>query len=787
MSPGSGPTDPDDRRADLAADLAARSDDALAELFTLRPDLAAPPPQGSRVLAQRALTATSIALAGDGLDLLGVAVLEQIIALARTPEPVTADAVVAALAGRADRADLRARIAALRARAVLWGDDDALHVPANAASALPWRARHLTGPLGTVSPAELVERLDGLDEHSRELLTTLSRGPALGRTRDAAPTADPTTPIARLIDAGLLARIDAQTVELPPQLGRLLRGEPPLRSDDLRRPLPRQSPAPRRLTAADVDAAAGGEALELIRHTTSLLRVLGRTPAAVLRSGALGVREQRRLAKATGLPPTRIALLVELTGQARLIDAGFAEPPPAGDTGDQVFAPTAAADTWLHQPRERQWYVLAQAWLSVPRRPWQVAEPDRDGSAIPALSAEIYDATAPAQRLTVLHALDRLAADAAPTDAPITDDDVVAAVAWAHPHQLRRLSPRTVSATLTEARELGLIAHHRLSGVGRAVLDTGTDTAESTIIAAMHTALPAPVDHFLTQADLTLTVPGPMTSGLAEFVELVADLESGGAASVYRVSEASVRRALDAGRSGSELVSLFTAHSRTPVPQSVTYLIEDVARRHGRLRVGIAASFVRCDDAATLAEVLRSSAAEELALRALAPTVAVSPTGIREVLDTLRAAGFAPAGEDTSGELVDLRERGSRVPGSRARMHPAAAGRRPALGPDQVRQVVSRLRAHDRAIAAHPVPDSSAPVRASGNGQTTMALIQLALRTGRALRVAYVDAQGSASRHVVSPSGVGGGQLIGVDNADDEQRFSLHRITSVELLAEDAR
>ena len=52
----------------LADDLSARSDDELVDLLTARPDLAAPPPQGCAVLGQRALSAASIALAGEDLD-----------------------------------------------------------------------------------------------------------------------------------------------------------------------------------------------------------------------------------------------------------------------------------------------------------------------------------------------------------------------------------------------------------------------------------------------------------------------------------------------------------------------------------------------------------------------------------------------------------------------------------------------------------------------------------------------------------------------------------------------
>ncbi|MGV9857769.1 helicase-associated domain-containing protein [Gordonia sp. NPDC003425] len=773
----------DDQPLGLADDLAARSDDALADLLAQRPDLASPPPQGTAVLAQRALTAASMTLAGEGLDLLTLAVVEQVMAVAgaagRGPLPATTTAadIVDALSDRADAAEITDRIELLLARALLWGEHEALVWGAHLGATLPWKALHLTGPLAHTSPAELRALIDSVDDRQRELLTTLARGPALGRSRDAAPGADPDSPVARLIALGLLARIDDQTVELPPMVGRLLREEPPLRTDELSRPPLVDETVSRRFSAREVDEAAGGEALEAIRHATSILGALAATPAAVLRSGALGVRELRRLAKVTGLDQKRLAFLIEILGHARLIDIGFPEPPPPGDRGEQAFAPTNAADAWLHSAPERQWATLLDAWLTMPRRAWQVGEPDRDGNAYPALSSELYDATAAGQRHLVLATL----AGSAPA-APFSIATVSALLAWLHPHQMRRLTTHLIDETLSEARHLGVVAHHCLTSVGRLASSHTEAEGDSALVAAMRKALPEPVDHFLTQADLTLTVPGPMAADLAEQVELVADLESGGAASVYRVSESSVRRALDAGRTSSELLTLFTTRSRTPVPQSLTYLVEDVARRHGQLRVGIASSFIRCEDPTMLAAVLRSDAADHLALRALAPTVAVSPSEVRDVIDRLREAGFAPAGEDSSGALVDLRDRGSRVSAARGRRHPVP--RRSAPTAEQLRSVVSRMRSHDRATRAAPTAGTrSAPVRAVGGGESATALIQLALRANRRLRIGYVDAHGSASRHVVTPRILGAGQLVGVeDGGDDEQRFTLHRITSVELL-----
>ncbi|NMO01538.1 hypothetical protein HH308_09970 [Gordonia sp. TBRC 11910] len=756
----------------LAAELAGRSDDALAALLAARPDLASPPPQGSNVLAQRATSSASITLAGDALDLLAVAVLDVV---ATADKPPTPAAVTKLLAGRADAADIAERIALLSERALLWTRARRLVAPGHAPSALPWRGKHITAPTASRSPDEWRVELGRLTEQQTALLTTLSQGPALGRSRDAAPDADPTLPVPTLLANGMLARIDDQTVEIEPIVRQILRGEPLMRLDDLRRPS-LSSGAESRFTLADVDAAAGGEALELIRHATLMLHLLGETPAAVLRSGALGIRELRRLAKASGLSLTRVGLIIELLGYLRLIDAGLPDPPAEG-VDDFAWAPTHAADGWLRQSTERQWQALLATWMRMPRRAWLVGQPDRDGNALAALSTELYDGQAPALRTTILTALSE-----APPGASVSIDDLTSYLLWRHPRRLRQFTRALITENIREATELGLVAHNALSSVGRAAILAPPAESDAAISSAIDVSLPKPVDHFLTQADLTLIVPGPMTHDLADQVELVADLESGGAASVYRVTEATVRRALDAGRSGAELIAMFTAHSSTPVPQALTYLIEDVARRHGSLRVGIASAFVRCEDTATMAEVLRSNAAEVLALRALAPTVAVSGAQVRDVIDALRSAGFTPAGEDSSGALVDLRPQGSRIRDARAPRH--TDPRRPAPTASQLKQIVSRIRSADRAAQTPRTSSSNAsPVRASGSGESAVALIQLALRTGRQLRIDYVDAHGGASRHVVRPRLLGAGQLVAADVAtDEEQHFSLHRVTSIELL-----
>jgi hypothetical protein len=281
------------------------------------------------------------------------------------------------------------------------------------------------------------------------------------------------------------------------------------------------------------------------------------------------------------------------------------------------------------------------------------------------------------------------------------------------------------------------------------------------------------LDHVLVQPDHTVVAPGPLERDLARELALVADVESTGGATVYRVSEGSVRRALDAGRAASDVHELFRSRSRTPVPQSLTYLVDDVARRHGRLRVGTAASYLRCDDEALLTEVLAAKKASSLRLRRLAPTVVTSAMPVAEVLEVLRSLGYAPAAEAPDGALLIA----------------AAEPRRTALRPrpprrtehvleeEQARLAVTALRAGDIAArAARRTPAAAARTSTAD----TLAFLQDAARESRQVWIGYVDAQGRATSRVVEPRSVEGGFVAAYDYLRGEDRtFAVHRITGV--------
>jgi hypothetical protein len=299
------------------------------------------------------------------------------------------------------------------------------------------------------------------------------------------------------------------------------------------------------------------------------------------------------------------------------------------------------------------------------------------------------------------------------------------------------------------------------------LVDDGLIEGNADVIDAMARALPAPIDHFLVQADLTVVVPGPLERHLAEELAAVATVESAGTAMVYRVSEQSIRHALDIGKTADALHSLFAKHSKTPVPQGLTYLIDDVARRHGQLRIGMAASFVRCEDPTLLAQAVASPAAQALGLRVLAPTVAISQAPISEVLAALQDVGFAPAAEDSTGTIVDIRARGARVPTpQRRRLH------RPIPRPsgESLSAVVAVLRKVTTAPLGSVRVDPA----------VAMSLLQRAAQRQDTVVIGYVDAAGVATQRVVSPITVAGAQLVAFDSASGRAReFAIHRITSV--------
>ena len=216
---------------------------------------------------------------------------------------------------------------------------------------------------------------------------------------------------------------------------------------------------------------------------------------------------------------------------------------------------------------------------------------------------------------------------------------------------------------------------------------------------------PAPVEQIIIQNDLTAVAAGPLAYAVAQDLRRLADQESRGAAGVFRFSPTSLRRAYDLGWSAGDVHDWLARHSVTPVPQPLHYLVDDVARRHGGVRIGPALSYVRLEDEAQAAALLARPDAADAGLRAIAPTVLVAAVEEEELLALLREAGHAPG---RRGRL-----RPGPYPAGRPADSPHPAGGPGAGVADRPAELAATLLAGERAHPARqrPGPSPAAPTR----------------------------------------------------------------------------
>ncbi len=746
----------------LADELRAWDDHRLVALLEARPDLATPPASDLTSLAARASTRASVHRALDRLDTPALRTLE---VLAAFPDPSTVPALAPAL-GRSRRSTSEA-VAGLRDLALLWGPDDELHVVRTVQDALGPHPAGLGPPLEQPLQAPIDTLLQAAPPGSREVLERLAPGPPVGAVARADRPVDPASanPLEWLLAHGLLAVTDPGHVVLPLEVGLHLRGGTAV-PGDVTRP-PELSGADR--PAEVVNRAAGSAAAEITRLVGELGDAWGLAPPPILRAGGLGVRDLRRTATTLDVDDALAAFVVELAYTSGLVADD-------GEVGPS-WAPTPGFDVWQEQDPGRRWQHLAEWWLAGTRVAGLVGTRDDRGSARNALSADVDRPLAREVRLDVLREL----ADAGEGTA-VDVDALLARLHWRRPRRtagrLGAVHDDLVRWTLRDAELLGVTGRGALSPPGRALLDQalGRPTPEPGEV--MGSLLPEPVEHVLLQADLTAVAPGPLVPDLARTMALAAEVESRGGATVYRFTTDSVRRALDAGWTSSGLLDLLGRHSRTPVPQPLEYLVGDVARRHGQLRVGRASSYVRSDDPSLLQQVLADLRCERLRLRRLAPTVVAAQAEPAEVLEVLRDVGLAPVAESPGGDVVIRRPDLARTPPREPPRPTVTEPPRPA--PAYVCAVVRALRGGEHQQEPEQRTPQGGPRLPVTDPAVTLAMLREAATTRSRVWIGYADASGRTERRVIEPLTVDGGRVTAFDQRTEGVRgFLVHRVTGV--------
>jgi hypothetical protein len=728
------PSEPSRPRT-LTEALRAMAAEELATLLIARPDLLDPVPEDIAELASRSTTSASISRAVDQLNCWLRTVAE---ALAALPDPASAGDLEAMLGISAAR--LGAAVQQLRERGLLWGHNDQLHLVRPVREVFEPYPGGLAPPSGRpMSDEQIDAALEASGAEARVVLDRLLWSPT-GTVRHAdrnVTVSSASSPIERLLSHQLLRPLDSETVIIPREVAWRLRG-----ARFAPEPVPTEPPVitGRHRDPDRVDQAAAGAAFALLHDIELLARRLESVPHKLLRAGGLANRDVTALAQLLGADPTHAVFVIECAAAARLV-----APATSG-----TLLPTADYDQWLGCDAPTRWGLVAEAWLAADRFFARSAE----AGGHP-LGQEAHAPSAAGLRLTVV----RLIAEAE-RGAVLDLEQLAEAAAWHRP----RLSQGALTAlelaqwTWREASWLGLAALNAVSSFARVPLRPGQPMP-----AELTELFPAPVVSFVIQTDLTAVTAGPLEHTVAAELRMLADQESRGGGGVYRFSANSLRRAFDLGWSAEDVQLWLEQHSTTGVPQPLRYLVGDVARRHGSIRVGPAGSYVRMADQAQAAALLAHRAAADLGLRAVAPGVLVAAVDEEELVPLLRELGHNPAVENGAGEVVVTRPSRRTIPLPEPDKPGASAA-----------AVAADLLARERRHRINGQPASTATTEGT--------VAQLRSATGAALpvRVVYVSADGSRAERELAPLELTAGAVRAVDRASAQiVTIPLARIASV--------
>ncbi len=661
----------------------------------------------------------------------------------------------------------------------------------------PWAAEPLSAEQLPPTLEELSEGPTGGGDEpvvpaaSVEMLQALTWGPPAGTLR-AGGTAPGAAP---LIERGWLERSsDAHgrtRFILPRQVALALRG-----GRLTREPLTAPEAGDLETVGADVLASESSfHAEESVRLVAALLEEWGREGGTIRRTGGVSARALARTADALDLEAEAAARIIEIAAGAGLLGL---------DDDGATWVPSALAAGWLTDSLPQRWAPLALAWSGSARTPWLTGTRDDDGTLRAALGPDLEAGWAARLRARVLALLGDL-----PPGTSATPAFVRAALTWQSPR--RTIPGGAISAVLAEAETLGITGGGALTEAGRILARRaaaslheqdpglgsgpgGANRAEETggdalaeplsdeealpaLETALAAALSAAVETILVQSDLTAIVPGRPAPELAALLERTSVVESRGGALTVRFTPESVRGALDIGYRAEEITQEIGRYSPTPLPDSLSVLIQDAARHHGAVRVRSVSALLRVGDEATAAGLLAEPRLRDLGLDEVAPGILVATASAGQVLRELRATGLAPVTEDASGHLVvgpATAQQARRAPEpTRPGSEHSVRRRRP--GRRELTTLVGRLRVGQEALqAAGEAAVATDPVHA-------LAVLRQAQSSRSRLRLSLAGPDGAVQERQVRVMAVEPGRVRLRDVVrETELTVAVHRIVSVE-------
>lgn len=441
------------------------------------------------------------------------------------------------------------------------------------------------------------------------------------------------------------------------------------------------------------DHVASENAFQTTTSIAELIATLDLESARELARGGIALPDSKRLAAAMGVDLDRVSGLLDIASRAGLV---------ALDSGR--WMPAEASRTWMVDSSGERWALLATAWLE--RLPVDIRTILRERA----------------------HA--------------VWGERLEEYVAWLFPAGDDWMRDR-VRVYTRDAELLGITADNVPSTPGAALLASGADAAAT----AMAALFPPEVAEVYLQHDLSIVSPGPLAPPIDARLRTMADVEGRALASTYRVSTASLSRAMAAGETESSMRGFLGGIALTGIPQPLDYLLTEAASRYGLVRVG-----------ATPEGRTYVSSTDGTLLRTLVVDHSIGSLGLVRSGDRLESrydrdlvfwalseARYPVAAENAAGEIVTLARRQA------SRITAAAAT-------DTTGALIERLR-----VGSSADPDVT--------GKAWLARqLDVAIKGKVGLTVTVRMPDGSDVDYQLEPASVGGGRLRARDRRSDIER-----------------
>ncbi|WP_400995845.1 helicase-associated domain-containing protein [Agromyces sp. GXQ0307] len=446
-----------------------------------------------------------------------------------------------------------------------------------------------------------------------------------------------------------------------------------------------------------LDRRAAETAHSTVAATAELLSGLAVQPARELAKGGFALPDAKRLAEAAGVELDEFPRLVRRATEAGLIVRD-----------GPVWLESDAGAEWIMLGTGSRWTRLAEAWRA------RIPAPLRD---------------------LVVRRSEALSSSS------IRDD-----VAWYYPGGGAWLRDG-MDRLLEDAEALGLAVGGEPLETAALVLSGDLDGAAERL--ARH--FPQQVDKVYVQHDLTIVSPGPLEPSLDARLRAFAEVEGRDLASSYRVTAASVNRALAAGDSEEGIRAFLEQISLTGIPQPLAYLLSESATRFGAVRVGAAdpseapaRASVRSDDPQLIGTLLVDQSLSSLGLRQDGAHRLLSRFTPDVVFWGLSDARYPVAAEDAEGRIVRLRR------------HHVGHAPTPAPRTDPLEAMLDRLAEADAE---------------GGTEQAWLARqLEAAARAKETLTVTVRMPGGDTADYLLAPASVANGRLRARDRKSDIER-----------------